>query len=170
MGTTYNIMPIPPLEEATTRVPASIVTFGLEVRTLTPKIVNEFYANRADRSAVEEAIEKMGPPDDGGLSIHVFGTDDGLEYLRFDCFDDGPHYHYVHPREEFQVVHEIDRVALGHPFPWAVGRLRTRLAEMLVEAGGEQLATHLDVAAVNSALDEVERLAARVGEPTGAKS
>jgi len=158
---TYAIKPIAPIEEATTRVPAGNLTFGLELRSLTPEIVNDFYADRPDRGNVEALLEKMGPPDDGGLSIHVFGSEDGLEYLRFDAFGDGPHYHYVHPNEDFQVVQEIDTVALGDPFTWALGTLRRRLADMLTEAGGGHLTTALDRGAVYSALDEVERLATK---------
>ena len=32
-----------------------------------------------------------------GVSLHVYGVRDGeaLEHLRFDCFDEDPHYHYI---------------------------------------------------------------------------
>jgi hypothetical protein len=54
----------------------------------------------------------------------------------------------------------MDPVAFGDPFEWAVGRLRSRLAEMLRESGGEQLADSLDPAAVDTALDRLAELRA----------
>jgi hypothetical protein len=160
MGTRYFIQPIAPVEENTVRVPAGALTFGLEMRELNPAIVSDFYSDRPDEPAVRAIVEKNGELEDSGPSIHVFGTDDGLEYLRFDCFVNGPHYHYVHPQEEYQVVNTMDPVAFGDPFEWAVGRLRSRLAEMLRESGGEQLADSLDPAAVDTALDRLAELRA----------
>src|SRR5207244_2851325 len=93
-------------------------------------------------------------------SLHVFG-EDGHEYLRFDVFDSGPHYHYNHPGSE--IINnwiEYDQVALGDMLPWAIERLRTRLPEMLTEAGGGHLAPKLDRALIDRVLVEVERCAA----------
>jgi hypothetical protein len=163
MGTKYLIQPIAPVEENTVRVPAGALTFGLEMRELNPAIVKDFYTGRPDGAAVRDLVKETGPLEDSGPSIHVFGTDDGLEYLRFDCFVSGPHYHYVHPHEEYQIVNEIDPVALGDPFEWAVGRLRSRLAEMLRESGGVHLAESLDPATVDIALERLAKL--RAAEP-----
>ena len=40
--------------------------------------------------------------DDRGVSLHVYGEQDGewREFLRFDCFAEDPHYHYVGWREK----------------------------------------------------------------------
>ena len=160
MGTTYHIQPIAPVEENTVRVPAGVVTFGLEMRDLNPAIIHGFYGGRPDEERVTELTSgQEGPADDGGPSIHVFGSEDELEYLRFDCFRQGPHYHYIHPRETFQVVNEMDPVAFGDVFQWAVGRLRSRLPEMLIEAGGAELAAGIDNALVAAALDRMTELA-----------
>ncbi|WP_156036317.1 hypothetical protein [Blastococcus sp. URHD0036] len=164
MGTTHHIQPIAPVEENTVRVPAGPVTFGLEMRELNPAIIQGFYADRPDAGAVRDLVDEGGEPDDGGASVHVFGTDDGLEYLRFDCFDKGPHYHYVHPHEPFQVVHEMDPVAFGDPFAWTVERLRGRLPEMLAESGGRHLGEAVDAAAVGRALDRLVELRAGLGQ------
>ena len=103
---------------------------------------------------------------DRGVSIHVRGTTDGHEYLRFDVFDDNPHYHYAHPPRPGQPVVnnfvDFDAVALGHMLPWAIERLRTRLAPMLVEAGGDHLVAELDHAQIAAAILEVETIAQRV--------
>jgi hypothetical protein len=164
MGTRYFIQPIAPVERNTVRVPAGALTFGLEMRELNPAIVSDFYSDRPDEPAVRALVEENGELEDSGPSIHVFGTDDGLEYLRFDCFVHGPHYHYVHPHQEYQVVNAMDPVAFGDPFEWAVGRLRSRLAEMLRESGGEQLAASLDPAAVDTALERLAELRAAAAE------
>jgi hypothetical protein len=158
MGTRYAIEPIAPVEEAMTRIPAGVITFGLEDRQLNPSVVGEFYRGRPEESQVQQLSERRGPEADGGPSIHVFGTENGLEYLRFDCFEGGPHYHYVHPHEDFMVIHEMDTTAIGDPFAWSTGRLRERLAPMLVESGGGDLVAVLDPVVVSAALDHLERL------------
>jgi hypothetical protein len=46
--------------------------------------------------------------------------------------------------------------------PWVLDCLRTRLPEMLREAGGESVADAVDAAVVASATDDVARLAEAV--------
>ena len=53
----------------------------------------------------------------------------------------------------------FDAVAGGDMLPWAIGRLRNRLREMLTEAGGQDVAARLDDRLVARAVDEVEALA-----------
>lgn len=161
MGTTYYMQPIAPIEENTVRVSAGAVTFGLEMRELNPALVRTFYRGRPDEEHINAMSDRVDALDDGGPSIHVFGSDDQLEYLRFDCFKNGPHYHYVHPNEEYQVVSEIDPAADGDPFEWALGRLRSRLPEMLRESGGATLADQVDQATVDKAIDRISELAAK---------
>ena len=100
-----------------------------------------------------------------GISIHVIDADSGHEYLRFDCFDGVPHYHYLRPwaTPEMCDNHEVDwdEVANGPMLPWALDRLRTRLPEMLTEAGGADLAARLDQAEIDRAVEHVEDLANR---------
>jgi hypothetical protein len=159
MGTKSFVEPIAPVEAATRRIPAGAVTFGLEMRQLSPAIVADFYAGRADEEVVKDLVEhrEQGVGDDGP-TIHVFGTRDGLEYLRFDCFHNEPHYHYIKPHEDFQVVHEIDVVALGDPFEWSTTRIRSRLGEMLRESGGAEIADQIDDGQIRNALHSLEQL------------
>jgi hypothetical protein len=96
--------------------------------------------------------------EEDGLCLHVFGTHDGLERLRFDCFDDAPHYHYLDPHEPRNVVVEYDAVANGPMLDWALHTaLRSRLADMLHHAGAPQLAASVD-------LDELARILPQVAE------
>jgi hypothetical protein len=97
---------------------------------------------------------------DYGPSLHVFGTSDGLEYLRFDCFANKPHYHYGRYSEGELITVRIDQYAEGDPVDWTIGRLRTRLPEMLDYAGAKALADyvreHKD--AIVEVVDKIEGL------------
>jgi hypothetical protein len=103
--------------------------------------------------------------EEDGLCLHVFGTHDGLERLRFDCFDDAPHYHYLDPHEPRNVVVEYDAVANGPMLEWALQTaLRTRLTDMLQYAGAPELAASVDpneVARILPLVAEEARRAAR---------
>ncbi len=88
----------------------------------------------------------------------MFGTDGMAEYLRFDCFADEPHYHYIIPGRGNMLVH-FDRVANGPMLDWTLRTLRGRLPELLAQVGAEKLAASLQPAVLERALDEVERVA-----------
>jgi hypothetical protein len=115
-----------------TRIEAGAVTFALQYRTLMP---------------------------DQGVCIQVVGDVSGeeKELLRFDCFDQNPHYHYA-PREKNE-RQNLDKTTAGNPVGWALKQLRTRLPEMLEHAGYEEVANRLDSNLVASKLDQVEQAA-----------
>ena len=146
--TRYELMPIPPVEAQTEYLEAGAVTFGVEYRLLNDAI--------AAAAACDEAGGADTAPqglDDRGVSIHVFGEEDGerREFLRFDCFVEDPHYHYVSWRERSNEVLHLDPVADGDPLAWALERIRTRLPQMLERAGAKAVAERVD----EHALDEV---------------
>jgi hypothetical protein len=88
--------------------------------------------------------------------------------LRFDCFDDAPHYHYLDPPASVNIVHDYDAVAHGPIVDWAFVALRTRLREMLTHAGVADLARTVDQRAVDEILPAVEAEARRmlaIGHP-----
>jgi len=163
IGAVYNISPQPPVEENTRKLPAGVVTFGVEYRELDPASLDATYANDAAQLAELHEKSPAGGFFDEGVSIHVYDAADGYEYLRFDIFDDDPHYHYIHrtaPGAEI-VNHVVgyDRVALGDMLPWTLERLRTRLAAMLEEAGAGELARRVDTDRVAVTLEQVQALA-----------
>jgi hypothetical protein len=166
IGKVYGIPPQPPVEGRTRRVPAGAVTFGVEYRALDPESLRATYADNPGYLAELEARSPDGGFTDEGVSIHVWGSDDGHEYLRFDVFADEPHYHYVHNTgpagEVVNNVIDFDVVAFGDMLPWALERLRTRLPEMLSEAGGDAVAAAIDPDVVAGAVGEVASLAAAV--------
>jgi len=49
-------------------------------------------------------------------------------------------------------------VAHGPMLPWALSTLRTRVPDMLIEAGGAGVAARLDPGALSAAVDRVEEL------------
>jgi hypothetical protein len=163
IGKVYTIPPEPPVEADTRYLAAGAITFGVEYRDLDPESLAATYAGNADHLAELEARSPEGGFSDEGVSIHVCGTDDGHEYVRFDVFDDEPHYHYIHrPGADGEIVNNVidfDRRALGEMLPWAIERLRTRLPDMLAEAGGSHLVAQLDSRLLDGVISEVQALA-----------
>lgn len=163
IGKVYNIPPQPPVDDHNHLLPAGVLTFGVEYRDLDPESLRATYAdNAAHLSELEEKSPEGGFFDEG-VSIHVCGTDDGHEYVRFDVFDAEPHYHYVHrPGPGGEIVNQIidfDTTAHGDMFPWAIECLRRRLPAMLTAAGGTHLAEQLDPAVLAPVIDKVEAMA-----------
>lgn len=145
-GTRYPQLPIPMVAEHCIAVDAGPVRLVVESRRLTNAIIASTYDG-----AVEAAVEF----DDFGATLHVCGTADGLEHLRFDCFEHEPHYHYIRNAEQANVVVRIDTFAVGDPTTWSLRCLRERLPEMLahadatglseqVRAAGPELAAGID--------------------------
>jgi hypothetical protein len=156
IGKVYAISPQPVVPENTRWFPAGVITIGVEYRELDPEGLVETYKD--DPAQLADLLERSpeGGFSDEGVSLHVSDTADGHEYLRFDVFDAEPHYHYHHRSDEVvNNIIEFDTVAHGEMLPWALQCLRTRLAEMLTEAGGGHLAPHLDARTVHDAVDQV---------------
>src|SRR5205085_6258588 len=129
IGKVYNIPPQPPVPENTRYLPAGALTFGVEYRELDPaSLVATYEGNTAHLAELEEKSPAGGFTDEG-VSIHVCDAADGREYLRFDIFDDEPHYHYVHHDGDAVVnnVIDFDTAAHGEMLPWAIDVLRSRL-------------------------------------------
>ena len=135
----------------------------MEYRDLDPRVLVETYKD--DPEELAEMLEQSpeGGFADEGVTVHVFDATDGHEYLRFDMFDDEPHYHYIHKTTDGSIVNNVidfDVPALGDMLPWTFERLRTRLEVMLEQAGGADLAQRLDPALVDRVLVDVEACAA----------
>ena len=96
---------------------------------------------------------------DQGVCIQVVGQvgDKETELLRFDCFDQAPHYHYG--PESKNETFMMDRTTAGNPIGWTVERLREKLPVMLTRAGYQEVADSLDADLVASKLGEVETIA-----------
>ncbi len=170
MPTQYKTLPIPAFPEYTRYFDAGPVTFGVEYRQLNEETIHAAYGENA-----REKFDNTTPPgfigtiDEDGVSVHVFGSEDRHEYLRFDCFGDFPHYHYISAHEGHQTVMDYDSVADGPILSWTLRCLRSRLPEMLTRSGAGDLALKLDRDRLERVLGEVEaevEAAVKRGKPT----
>jgi hypothetical protein len=152
-------MPIPPVEAQTAWFDAGAVRVGVEYRLLTDAVA-------AAAELAEASGDQRGQTtglDDRGVALHVCGEQDGewREFLRFDCFAEDPHYHYVSWRERANEMIHLDPVADGDPLHWALERIRTRLPQMLARAGASDVAARVDPAALEEALPRITQAAFR---------
>jgi len=163
IGVVYNMAPQPPSEKDTTWFAAGAISIGVEFRDVNPDDLLALYKD--DPAQLKELLEKS--PDggfaDNGVSLHVRDAADGHEYLRFDCFDNEPHYHYIHNSTDPYINNVVvyDPFACGDMLPFAVNCLRNRLGEMLPRAGAADLAARIDAALVATVVDEVAAVASQ---------
>ena len=98
---------------------------------------------------------------DQGVIIQVIAEVGGkeTEVLRFDCFDQRPHYHYGRENEAVNEITFMDKTTAGNPIGWSIRQLREKLPDMLKKAGYEELVGSIDANLVETKLDEVESTA-----------
>ena len=111
-----------------------------------------------DAGSVEFAMSyRKEIMDDQGLCVQVYSEIDGkdTEILRFDCFDQAPHYHYG--PENHNIRLHLDKTTSGNPLGWTINNLRNNLPAMVRRSGYEALADSLEATPVAaSKLDELE--------------
>jgi len=156
--TKYDIMPIPPIEAHSRRFEIGPISIWVEYRLLDDAI--------AAAHTVTESFEgDITTIDDRGVSLHVFGEPTPgaaeIEFLRFDCFDEDPHYHYVSYANQTNEMVHLDRHAHGDPLEWALDSIRTRLPQMLTRAGAPSLAAQVEPARLEEVLPKVTEAAYR---------
>jgi hypothetical protein len=167
MAITYRTLPVPAFPEHTAMVPAGAITIGVEYRRLDEAVILRFYGPDARAKFDNVAPAGMGAVvEEDGIALHVFATADGAERLRFDCFDDAPHWHELDPAGPRNVVHELDPTV--DAVAWALAAIEERVAPLLRQAGAADLADAVDDALVAAAMPavraEVERMR-RAGAP-----
>ena len=92
---------------------------------------------------------------DQGVAVLVNGKDATL--LRFNCFDIEKSYIYG-PEKEHKTF-RMDPTVDGNPIGWTIKQLRTKLPEMLRQAGYPDVASKVDAGLVSDALGQVESTA-----------
>src|SRR6478736_6225795 len=135
-GIRFGQLPIPMVPEHCIAVDAGAVQLVVESRRLTNEIIEATF----DGGVVDAGI----PFDDFGASLHVCGTADGLEHLRFDCFENEPHYHYIDHADGANTVVRIDELAVGDPVEFSLAAVEQHLGDMLRHSGPEGLADEVD--------------------------
>lgn len=97
---------------------------------------------------------------DQGLMIQVYGDVNGkdTEILRFDCFDQAPHYHYG--PENHNIRLPMDKTTAGSPVGWALSQIRFKLPSMIRRAGYDDLASKVEANPIADAkMNEIEETA-----------
>src|SRR4249919_4277476 len=130
-GNRYDRLPIPMVTEHCIAVDGGAVQLVVESRRLTNEII---------AAAVNDGIEPEMAFDDFGATLHVCGTADGLEHLRFDCFENEPHYHYIEQANGANTVVRIDELAVGDPVEFSLGCVEHQLPDMLRNCDAAALA------------------------------
>ena len=99
---------------------------------------------------------------DQGVSISIksLGRGTQRELLRFDCFDESPHYHY--DPENKNETHQLDKTTAGNPIGWVLEQLRTNLKALLINANATRIANSLNMAEMQKKLNEVETIARKM--------
>lgn len=123
-----------------------------------------FRGRAADRASLDLlevgdlsfAVEYRHVGGEQGPSVHVFGPVDGVdeEILRFDCFDQTPHYHYGFSYIDQPMV-PIDTAAAGDPLEWVCGRIEHRLPALLEKAQAGHLAACCDAGRLRAVAAEL---------------
>ena len=99
-------------------------------------------------------IDYRRTDEDRGPSVRVFGDVDGerVQLLRFDCFDNDPHYHYD-PNGTNRMF-QLDPLTMGCPVEFTLDQLARNARAMIEKAGFVGAAERVDQA----------ELAGRIGE------
>jgi hypothetical protein len=159
-GNRYDRLPIPMIAEHCIPVDAGAVQLVVESRVLTNDIIQDTF---------EGAVAADVQFDDFGATLHVCGTADGLEHLRFDCFEHEPHYHYIDQGAVTNTVVRIDELAVGDPVEFCLACVEHHLPDMLRHCGVGDLAD--EVAGrperVGAAVAEVRALMVKARQPVG---
>lgn len=139
-GTHHKFMLLPPMPQHVRWFALGPLSLGLEMRVLT---------------------DKNGLPKETSISLHIFGNDRTTEYLRFDCFDRFPHYHYILNASQTNVVWGYDPDANGPMLEWSFAAIRSRMPQFLRRAGEAKLADQveregLDLAAIDAVREAID--------------
>lgn len=157
-GNRYDQLPIPMVTEHCVAVDAGPVQLVVESRRLTNEII---------AAAVHDGVEPETAFDDFGATLHVCGAADGLEHLRFDCFENEPHYHYIEQASGANTVVRIDELAVGDPLEFSLACVEHHLPDMLRHCGVADLADEVARRPdqVGAAIAEVRELMRKARDP-----
>jgi hypothetical protein len=93
---------------------------------------------------------------DRGPAVRVYGDVDGrpVQLLRFDCFENDPHYHYAPDgRDDHR---KLNPQEVPDPMAWTLAQLSGNLVSMIRTAGYEAVADRFDQEAVADAIPRIE--------------
>jgi hypothetical protein len=93
---------------------------------------------------------------DRGPAIRVYGDVEGkdVQLLRFDCFENDPHYHYD-PDGKNKQWH-LDRLTMGDPTQFSLAQIEKNVKAMIAQAGYQCVADRVDQCAVASSVCQIQ--------------
>ncbi|MDA1193341.1 MAG: hypothetical protein O3A46_16825 [Candidatus Poribacteria bacterium] len=108
-----------------------------------------------EASNLRFTIEYRSFGTDRGAAIRVWGKRDDHDYqlLRFDCFDNDPHYHY--DPSGFDGQHHHDRAVVPDVVAWSLAMIRDNCKIMVKTAGYPDIAEQIDQRAVSAIVPEL---------------
>jgi hypothetical protein len=154
---------MPPAPECTDYLDCGILRIGVEYRRLDPATIEAAYEGDDEQIAELRENSPEGGFTDEGLSFHIESVEDNHEYLRFDAFNDQPHYHYVDRDAGTNTVVEFDVARNGPMIPWVLRSLEFELAEMLTKAGAAGLAARITPSVAQKAATRVAAHLVEIG-------
>lgn len=95
---------------------------------------------------------------DRGPTLEVYGlqAESWQEVLKFDCFENGPHWHRVRPDASQDVI-QLEPLGMDAIIDFASAQLGANLGSLLAEQGFAELAIAADSDELKVALPAVER-------------
>jgi hypothetical protein len=112
---------------------------------------------RMEASGLRFAVEYRNGRTDRGPSLQILGDVEGkpVQLLRFDCFENEPHFHYDPDGKNNRIF--LNKARASDPIAWSMDYLRGNVASLVRIAGYGGLADHLDEDALTAALPGVEK-------------
>lgn len=103
-------------------------------------------------------IEYRTQGQDRGPAIRVFGDVDGAprQVLRFDCFEDDPHYHYDPTGRNLKF--SLDELTMGCPLEFSLTQIARHVATMVEKAEFPVTATRINQSEITDRIDEIRSL------------
>jgi hypothetical protein len=119
-----------------------------------------------EASGLRFAVEYRNTRTDRGPSLQILGDVDGKEVqlLRFDCFEEEPHFHYDPNGKNNRIF--LNKARASDPIAWTIDYLRGNFTSLVRIAGYGRLADDLDEQALTAALPGIEK-ALRDSVPPG---
>ena len=165
----FTTLPVPAFAEHTVRIPAGVITFGVEYRHLDEATILAFYGPDSRAKFGNKMPAGMtAVVEEDGLSLHVFDSATGDELLRFDCFAEAAHWHLLSVTGFAQRRDRARRARRARSSSGRSRRCAPTCRTLLRDAGADAVADALDDDVVASALDTVTQTAryvAAAGRP-----
>jgi hypothetical protein len=110
-----------------------------------------------EASGLRFAVEYRNTRTDRGPSLQILGDVEGqpVQLLRFDCFENEPHFHYDPTGKNNRIF--LNKARASDPITWTIDYLRGNVKSLVRVAGYGRLADGLDEEALTAAMPRLEK-------------